>query len=409
VKSNASQRLGTATSHASDINAKKHRLKRRSQPLAHGEGRRARLQRLPLVVAARCTRHRRSTMASQYATTSRRGSRSDVADNSSSIQFGNNSNNDAWVESERARLLPPPPRVAPAPSRLLSTSSPGSPLHRRSQRKSAPTFSRGGSRSRSSSGGGGAGGACTTHAAAAPFDYYYTDSSPMAAASGYLPFYEQQQQQHAAGLRHSSSGNGARSRRTSGPAAALGRAASAALPLSIAAAELSTPRACTMHNHHHHHSSSPNSSSSDINMSAIPGCRGFVSCGGAAFECVAGLVDSPRLPPPDAKLWTPARVTGLLVLVALSLVGLRYATPGNIHAVVQVMRAHPGVSLVAYMLVFVVGIILMLPGMLFSVAAGSAFGFALGAAVAFLSTIIGELGVGLDGRVVGWMVALVGC
>lgn len=115
-----------------------------------------------------------------------------------------------------------------------------------------------------------------------------------------------------------------------------------------------------------------------------------------AFECAAHLNDSPRLPAPDATAFSASRAAGFFLLVALSLICLRYATPSNILSVVEVMRQNPGVSLALYLVVFTVGVVLMLPGMLFSVAAGAAFGFATGAAVSFAATVTGVSWVGCE-------------
>jgi hypothetical protein len=128
-----------------------------------------------------------------------------------------------------------------------------------------------------------------------------------------------------------------------------------------------------------------------LDLAAIGGLGGLgpLRCR-PALGCAAALAGSPRLPPPDARLCTPARAGLALALLALSLLGLGYLTPERLHALVLVMRSHPAASLVVYSLVFVASVILMLPGMLFSIAAGAAFGFLLGAAVAFLATVIGE-------------------
>ncbi|KAI8470804.1 MAG: snare associated Golgi protein-domain-containing protein [Monoraphidium minutum] len=119
----------------------------------------------------------------------------------------------------------------------------------------------------------------------------------------------------------------------------------------------------------------------------------------SALECAASLADSPRLPPPGAprKSLGP-RLAGAAALAGLSLVGLRYATPGNVLHVVDLMRDHRGASLLLYMIVYTLGIVLMLPGMLFSVAAGAAFGFGAGAAVSFVSTVLGMVAAFLLGR-----------
>ena len=117
----------------------------------------------------------------------------------------------------------------------------------------------------------------------------------------------------------------------------------------------------------------------------------------AALECAASLAESPRLPPPDAPAWTPRRAAGAALLALLSLFALRHATPDNIHAVVVLMRGHPAAAYVIYSAIFVAAVVLMLPGMLFSVAAGAAFGFGPGAAVSFFATVTGESESGLCG------------
>ncbi len=111
----------------------------------------------------------------------------------------------------------------------------------------------------------------------------------------------------------------------------------------------------------------------------------------AAFECAAHLAESPRLPAADAKTWTVRRAFGLFCIVALCLLGLRFATPENLHAVVLLMRRHRTASLALYLFAFTLGVVVMLPGMLFAVAAGAAFGFWTGVVVSFVSTVIGGL------------------
>jgi hypothetical protein len=112
----------------------------------------------------------------------------------------------------------------------------------------------------------------------------------------------------------------------------------------------------------------------------------------AAFECAAALAESPRLPAAgDADAaWSAPRAAALVLIVSLSLVALWYATPANIFWVVQLMRRNTAWSIALFTLAFTAGVILMLPGMLFSVAAGAAFGFGAGAAVSFVSTVTGE-------------------
>ncbi|KAI8468712.1 MAG: snare associated Golgi protein-domain-containing protein [Monoraphidium minutum] len=156
--------------------------------------------------------------------------------------------------------------------------------------------------------------------------------------------------------------------------------------------------------HHHHHGSGEGGGpggAADIDMASIAGLGGLapLRCRAAAFDCAAAgaaavraLDASPRLPAPDARpLAAPRRVAALAALVLLSLAGLAFATPDNIHAVVLLLKAHPAAGILAYLLVFTLGVILMLPGMLFSVAAGAAFGFVLGAAVSFVATTTGMI------------------
>jgi hypothetical protein len=110
----------------------------------------------------------------------------------------------------------------------------------------------------------------------------------------------------------------------------------------------------------------------------------------AALEAAAALAESPRLPAPGAPTWSPRRAAGLAALAALCLAGLLSATPENLHSAVLWAQERPAAALALYTLLFTAGVVAMLPGMLFAIAAGAAFGFWAGAAVSFVSTVIGE-------------------
>jgi len=125
-------------------------------------------------------------------------------------------------------------------------------------------------------------------------------------------------------------------------------------------------------------------------VSASSGFASFASlrCR-AAFECAASLAESPRLPSADANPWSAQRLIGLVGLIVLSFFGLRLATPDNIHAVVLAMRHHRAAGLALYTLAFTLGVAAMLPGMLFAIGAGAAFGFWSGLLVSFFATVMG--------------------
>lgn len=182
------------------------------------------------------------------------------------------------------------PRVAPAPSRLLSDSAPTTPVVRR-QRRSTNASAR--PRSFSSSGGADSGSGNSGSRSSSPGPL-----PPSYGASNGCPR-----------LSHPSGGF---------------HAASYVDPCSFRAASHGGP--CSF------------PGPSDLNMESIPGLGGLapIRCTAAAFECAAHLADSPKLPLPVASTWSLARTAALLLLVVLSLVGLRYATPDNIHEVVQV-------------------------------------------------------------------------
>lgn len=97
---------------------------------------------------------------------------------------------------------------------------------------------------------------------------------------------------------------------------------------------------------------SPSDDPASIDLAAIGGLGGLapLRCSAAA----AALNARPPLPPlgaaPLATLTSAGRLAALAALVTLSLAGLSFATPENLHAVVAVMQRHPGTSLVLYSL-----------------------------------------------------------
>jgi uncharacterized membrane protein YdjX (TVP38/TMEM64 family) len=95
---------------------------------------------------------------------------------------------------------------------------------------------------------------------------------------------------------------------------------------------------------------------------------------------------------------TNTRVAVLVCLLLVSAMLSRYLDAQQLQAIVDGLQgAHLG-SIVVFVLLFAVAVVLMLPGMLLSIGAGAAFGFYVGCVVAWLGTVLGQVGAFMLGR-----------
>ncbi|KAF6259541.1 snare associated Golgi protein-domain-containing protein [Scenedesmus sp. NREL 46B-D3] len=92
------------------------------------------------------------------------------------------------------------------------------------------------------------------------------------------------------------------------------------------------------------------------------------------------------------------RVMALVCLLLVSAGLSRYLDAQQLQAMVEGLQgAHLG-SIVVFVLLFAAAVVLLLPGMLLSIGAGAAFGFYVGWVVAWLGTILGQVGAFMLGR-----------
>lgn len=95
---------------------------------------------------------------------------------------------------------------------------------------------------------------------------------------------------------------------------------------------------------------------------------------------------------------TNTRLTVLVCLMLVSATLYQYLDAQQLQRIVDGLQgAHLG-SIIVFVMLFAVAVVLMLPGMLLSIGAGAAFGFYVGCVVAWLGTILGQVGAFMLGR-----------
>ncbi|KAF8072707.1 TVP38/TMEM64 family membrane protein [Scenedesmus sp. PABB004] len=93
------------------------------------------------------------------------------------------------------------------------------------------------------------------------------------------------------------------------------------------------------------------------------------------------------------------RVTLLLCLLLVSAAAAQFADAAHLQRLVEGAAGGGGVlGVVVFVLLFAVAVVLLLPGMLLSIGAGAAYGWGLGAVVAWLGTLGGQVGAFVLGR-----------
>lgn len=92
------------------------------------------------------------------------------------------------------------------------------------------------------------------------------------------------------------------------------------------------------------------------------------------------------------------RLTLLVGLILLSAASLHYLDAQQLQLLVQsVQHARLG-SIAVFIVLFGVAVVLLLPGMFLSIATGAAYGFHTGLVIAWLGTVLGQVGACLLGR-----------
>lgn len=111
-------------------------------------------------------------------------------------------------------------------------------------------------------------------------------------------------------------------------------------------------------------------------------------------------------PPDDNHKLKPAgscnaggpRALMLGCLLLLSVISFRLCTADNLQLLFTALQANPRNSLVLFMLLFILGIVLMLPGMILAVGAGAVYGFGPATVIVWVCTCIGQTLAFLLGR-----------
>eukprot|EP00879_Flechtneria_rotunda_P001777 GHRR01001941.1.p1 GENE.GHRR01001941.1~~GHRR01001941.1.p1 ORF type:complete len:304 (+),score=71.64 GHRR01001941.1:346-1257(+) len=92
------------------------------------------------------------------------------------------------------------------------------------------------------------------------------------------------------------------------------------------------------------------------------------------------------------------RLTLLVCLLLISGAFAQYIDAQQLHGMIEDIQAAPVASIVMFTLLFGMAIVLLLPGMALSIGAGAAYGFTTGFVVAWLGTVLGQMGAFILGR-----------
>lgn len=104
---------------------------------------------------------------------------------------------------------------------------------------------------------------------------------------------------------------------------------------------------------------------------------------------------SPRRPPCSLPMLKLALLAAFLTTCMLA---SRYFDIQKLEALLEHIKADPTGSLYIFLTCFILGIVLMLPGMVLSIGAGAVYGFALGSIITWLATCMGQCLAFLLGR-----------
>lgn len=92
------------------------------------------------------------------------------------------------------------------------------------------------------------------------------------------------------------------------------------------------------------------------------------------------------------------RLTLLLCLVLVSVGVVQYLDARQLELLIESVRGAPLASMLVFVVLFAAAVVLLVPGMLLSVGSGAAFGLVSGSIVAWLGTVLGQVGAFLLGR-----------
>ena len=92
------------------------------------------------------------------------------------------------------------------------------------------------------------------------------------------------------------------------------------------------------------------------------------------------------------------RLTILLCLLFVSAGMATYLDAQQLQLLIESLRGAPIASMAVFTVLFAVAVVLLVPGMFLSIGSGAAFGLAAGTLVAWLGTVLGQVGAFLLGR-----------
>lgn len=92
------------------------------------------------------------------------------------------------------------------------------------------------------------------------------------------------------------------------------------------------------------------------------------------------------------------RLTLLLCLIFLSAVGTQCLNAEQLQILVEWLQHARLGSMIIFTVLFAIAVVMLLPGMLLSIATGAAYGCGLGVVIAWLGTVLGQVGAFLLGR-----------
>lgn len=123
--------------------------------------------------------------------------------------------------------------------------------------------------------------------------------------------------------------------------------------------------------------------------------RAFESAPAAA---AAAAADTPRRSAIDRENARWMRLTILLCILFLSAGLATYLDAHQLELLIESLRDAPLASMLVFTALFGAAVVLLVPGMLLSIGSGAAFGLVSGSTVAWLGTVLGQVGAFLLGR-----------
>lgn len=121
-----------------------------------------------------------------------------------------------------------------------------------------------------------------------------------------------------------------------------------------------------------------------------------------AFESVpaaaAAAADTPKRSAIDRENARWMRLTILLCILFLSAGLATYLDAHQLELLIESLRDAPLASMLIFTALFGAAVVLLVPGMLLSIGSGAAFGLISGSTVAWLGTVLGQVGAFLLGR-----------